>query len=301
MNRMIYMFDTLGGIKVYTVIRNRYLPNNMTKNTVQEHKHDYYQLVYALNDYGAMVVNGNVIKMSKGEVLIIPRNEMHTFFVEDGIFETYELKFVFLDEESDKLREKGMFRCNDYDGGIRKTLRDIEREIIYTDEYSKSMVAIEVCKIILLMMRKDSSEQSIRKTSEIPVENPVNDEQYNKVMQFIEDNLSRDITVKDISDAVCAEYKYFSHCFVLKYGIRLKQYIKGRRIEKAKEMLTQTDKNMSEIAESCGFGSIHYLARVFKKEESMSPTEFRKRFKNIYSVLFVKEPESYDSSDKNLQ
>ena len=136
------MQNVFGEIKVYTVLRERYLPNKLSKNRIYDHRHDYYQLIYAINENGSMVIEGERIRMNKGDVLILKRNFLHNFYVEDGVFETHEIKFVFLDEEYDILKDQDMYFCNDNDGSIRRALKNIEFEIDYADKYSRNMVAL---------------------------------------------------------------------------------------------------------------------------------------------------------------
>jgi signal transduction histidine kinase/DNA-binding response OmpR family regulator/ligand-binding sensor domain-containing protein len=51
--------------------------------------------------------------------------------------------------------------------------------------------------------------------------------------------------------------------------------IQSIRLSKAKELLTKTENNVSEIAYDCGFNDPEYFSRVFKKETGFSPTDYR--------------------------
>ncbi len=53
------------------------------------------------------------------------------------------------------------------------------------------------------------------------------------------------------------------------------QYITLLRIGKAKEMLWNTDKSITEIAMSIGFNSSQYFSRVFKNYVGVTPGEYR--------------------------
>jgi signal transduction histidine kinase/DNA-binding response OmpR family regulator len=60
-------------------------------------------------------------------------------------------------------------------------------------------------------------------------------------------------------------------------GVSPNQFISSFRLEKAKELLLQTDLNISEIAFQIGFDSPQYFSRAFSKTHGISPRGFRKK------------------------
>lgn len=68
---------------------------------------------------------------------------------------------------------------------------------------------------------------------------------------------------------------YLSTVFKNVYAIGLIQYVNGLRIEKAKEYILKTDKNIKEIAQLVGFSSDINFIRVFKKYENTTPSSLR--------------------------
>ncbi len=285
------MFKSLRNMKLYTLIRTEYR-TKYSENKVY-HWHDYYQFIYVRKGEGVVFVEDEELRVSENDVVIIKRNEPHTFACFGDKLETYEIKFIIMDDERDFLNGEERYFCRDTDGSIKHALRQIERESENVDSFSHDVVTVEMCKILLLMQRQMSRIREIADIRETQDVDEVNDDLLEKVKSFIDNNISENITVKDISDYVCVEYKYFSHHFALRYGMRLKQYIRRKRVELAKEMIVNSDMNMTAIAEKCGFGTIHYMTRVFKNEENLSPTEFRRRFKNSHAVMLDAAPVSY--------
>ena len=53
------------------------------------------------------------------------------------------------------------------------------------------------------------------------------------------------------------------------------------RIEKAKEMLISSDHPIKEISNTVGFNDQLYFSKLFYKYEGLSPTEFRKKARQI--------------------
>ena len=67
---------------------------------------------------------------------------------------------------------------------------------------------------------------------------------------------------------------YFRRLFFAHYGTTPKQYICEIRIQRAKQMLTEGQRSVAEIAETCGFSSIHHFCRSFKQRTGMTPLEY---------------------------
>lgn len=72
----------------------------------------------------------------------------------------------------------------------------------------------------------------------------------------------------------------FSAIYKEKYGTSAKQDIIDMRIEKATQMLKYSNRSVGEIAETCGFGTIYYFSKYFKKAKGVTPTEFIENYKN---------------------
>mgnify|MGYP000044826552 FL=1 len=58
-------------------------------------------------------------------------------------------------------------------------------------------------------------------------------------------------------------------------GVSPKQYIVSRRLSAAKVLLIKTDKTVAEIAAECGYSSVYFFCRQFRKYLEKSPAEFR--------------------------
>ncbi|HZK26497.1 MAG TPA: helix-turn-helix transcriptional regulator, partial [Thermoclostridium sp.] len=68
---------------------------------------------------------------------------------------------------------------------------------------------------------------------------------------------------------------YLSRMFKKELGVNFIDYLNGLRVEKAKELLIDSQYKTYEVAEEVGISDAHYFSRLFKKYEGISPTEFR--------------------------
>lgn len=96
---------------------------------------------------------------------------------------------------------------------------------------------------------------------------------------YINKNYRASIGVEDISSYCHCSTSSLSHAFKKHIGMSIPQYIRTVRIEKAKEYLAYSPMQVSEIAESCGFGNLNYFDSVFKAIIGESPINYRKRLR----------------------
>ena len=90
--------------------------------------------------------------------------------------------------------------------------------------------------------------------------------------RFTEESLSRE----EVAETVGLTPSYFGKVFSKETGMSFTDYLASVRIERAKELLATTQKNISEIALEVGFGSQSYFGYLFRKKEKKSPREYRR-------------------------
>ena len=78
-----------------------------------------------------------------------------------------------------------------------------------------------------------------------------------------------------ISDTLHMDYDTVSSLFSHTAGIKLEQYIIGKRIEKVQELLKYSQLTLTDIAFQLGYSSVHHLSNQFKKITGMSPSHFK--------------------------
>ena len=73
----------------------------------------------------------------------------------------------------------------------------------------------------------------------------------NSVKSLIQDNLQNDISVKEISEKLGVSMYYTCHLFKQETGITIVDYKNEMKIIKAKNLLVNTDKKITDIAQEC--------------------------------------------------
>lgn len=83
------------------------------------------------------------------------------------------------------------------------------------------------------------------------------------------------ISVADLADQLYVSRDYLRHLFREYLEMSPRQHIIRARIEKAKDLLSDPDMSVSQVATQSGFESPYYFSRFFKKEVGMSPSRYR--------------------------
>lgn len=101
-----------------------------------------------------------------------------------------------------------------------------------------------------------------------------------KVLAYIKANYEKPITNQLLSEITSYHENHLNRLFLNHTGTTIHKYILSIRINEAKKLLLNTNLPLLTIAEKVGFNSNTYFSNYFKQAEGMSPTEFRKKFKN---------------------
>lgn len=101
-----------------------------------------------------------------------------------------------------------------------------------------------------------------------------------RIREFIEENYSnRDMSLEMAAGHVGISPTYLSRLFKEEMGMPFVDYLNQIRIEKAKQLLTNTDISISDIGYQAGFNSMQTFFRVFRKFTAISPGNYRQTMK----------------------
>jgi AraC family transcriptional regulator len=96
-----------------------------------------------------------------------------------------------------------------------------------------------------------------------------------QVLDYINDYLNQDIKLADLAALLDMSQFHFSRLFKQSIGITPYQYLLQQRVERAKQLLKQTERSIMDIALECGFNSHSHLSKQFRQVTGMSPRAYR--------------------------
>ena len=96
-----------------------------------------------------------------------------------------------------------------------------------------------------------------------------------QVVEYINEHLEQDIKLANLAQLLGMSQFHFSHLFKQSLGIPPYQYLLQQRIERAKQLLKQKKRSITEIAFECGFNSHSHLSKKFRQSTGMTPKAYR--------------------------
>lgn len=98
-------------------------------------------------------------------------------------------------------------------------------------------------------------------------------------LNYIEENFRNDFPITVLAEISGVSQQYLCRIFNQTMNIRPNEYITCRRLQEAKHLLVKTELPVREICLQSGFSDAGYFSTVFKKNEGITPAEYRKKMK----------------------
>ncbi len=102
-----------------------------------------------------------------------------------------------------------------------------------------------------------------------------NSEIIKNAVQYMTQNYNKPLTLEETARHVRLNPSYFSSLFKKACGSSFKEYLNYIRIEESKNLLTNTNYSIIDIAIAVGFEEQSYFTRVFKKYTGLTPKQYR--------------------------
>lgn len=149
---------------------------------------------------------------------------------------------------------------------IYKELLQIFTSIINTD------TEININRLKTILERILTEYKSFHKSTESVDEHII----FKEVEKYIQNNLCHAITLSDISKAIGYNEFYIIRVFKKKFGLTPHAFLINKRIEKARQELTQNrDINLSQLSCDVGFYDQSHFCKVFKRVFAKTPNNYK--------------------------
>ncbi len=96
-----------------------------------------------------------------------------------------------------------------------------------------------------------------------------------KVITIIDSDLTADLSLSRQAELLNVNASYLSTLFKKETGMTLTEYVTKKRIEHAAFLLASTNLQIQTVAQNCGIYDVNYFTKMFKKQTSKTPREYR--------------------------
>jgi YesN/AraC family two-component response regulator len=96
-----------------------------------------------------------------------------------------------------------------------------------------------------------------------------------RVIQYLKDHYKEEIVLKDMSTEFGISYSYMRKIVYELTGKSMIDYLNQLRIDKAKELLLDTDLTIKQVAAEVGYYNVQSFNRFFRKYEGMPPSSYK--------------------------
>lgn len=259
-----------------------------------EHSHDYMQIWYVKKGACRHYVENGVYDMVESNLLIIPPDVSHSvtnaspdciiygcefpieIVLSDNIITSYKnsgeiFKFAYVESFESVINKTKA--CYVPDKSCQLSIERLFDSMFkaYADKqmFYEAELKADLLKMLVAISRDYRKSVPGKKQSE----------SYRalitEAVKFIDGNFHEKIYIQDAASMSAMCISYFSYFFKEVTGKTFVEYLNSLRIEKAKQLLKDTDYSIDEISESTGFNSSTYFSRVFKAAENLSPGNYR--------------------------
>ncbi len=230
-----------------------------------------YQWIHCVRGKGILLIDGKEFIIGKNSGFLLYPGIPHEYY---ALEEPWETHWVSFDGEGVRLLMDSL-GFGSYEIIYFSDIKVLDNMIneIYLAASSKSLIMGYGCSTRLYGLLIELRRQKIKEEEAAGVSKL---KQLEPVITFIEKNYFRNPTIEEMADVISASPQYLCRLFNKTYHMRPFVYMTLLRMQKAKELLIrEMDITVKDIAEGIGYNDTSYFCSVFKKNEGVTPSEFR--------------------------
>ncbi len=253
------------------------------------HAHPELELTVVLEGYGKRIIGSKVDRFEAGDMVFLGPDVPH-IWLSDPVFykeDTALRSKVIVMYINPKIFEQ-MFETMKELSGIRsmiqqasmgisifgKTKKLIAEKLIdlfNKTGFEKVKGCLEIMHLISVSEEKNFIAEKVLDTAAVGS----NSDRLIDVIQYIKENISSPVSLKDVAEVACMTIPSFCRFFKSRTKMRFSQYLVEERMEHARQLLIELDKPISEIAALCGYNSDSHFCKVFKDHTGQSPHQYK--------------------------
>ena len=139
--------------------------------------------------------------------------------------------------------------------------------------------ALAIARGLVLFLRRPGNQAQF---SAQLAQQTADREPLREVQRFIAEHPGSVLSADALARRAHMSVRHFSRCFSAQVGMTPARYVESVRLEAARRRLTESHDGVDQVAARCGFGSAESLRRTFVRRLSVTPSEYRVRFRSAH-------------------
>ncbi len=239
------------------------------------HRHSEFELHLITKGCQYYEINGNFECVKEGNFLLIAPNVQHRALTFDEHTEKLALLFQYVSNPCFfQIPTSFSHATRPIPAAVKEGLLFAEQESQHKTALAQRLTENRLLEILVLLFRSIGLKENtaVFQSPKIPAV-------LSLAIRYINDNIDCAPTVNEVANYCRLSERQLSRVFLQYEAKTVFEFIRSRRIERAKELLTDTTLSLSEISESMCFPSEYYFNQFFKSGYGMPPGAYRKTVK----------------------
>lgn len=250
------------------------------------HYHDFNKIIIFLSGKVTYLIEGKAYNLKPWDILLVNNHDVHkpiidssetyeriiiwanSNFIENHNYENCDLLtcFKLVNEKSFNLvRLEATFQDN-----IRFIIESLESSF-YSSEFASKLLSNSLfIQLLIYLNRVHLDNIYINDESSL---NLKYDKQIEKVLKYINNSLSEDLSIETLSQKFYISKYYLMHKFKKETGYTLHNYVNQKRLLIAKDLI-RSGEPITKVYLQCGFNDYSCFLRSFKGMFNKSPSDF---------------------------
>lgn len=258
-----------------------------------EHLHDRFELVYIYSGNGTFFLNQMLYEMNEGDLFIIPGNTVHqalpdsefpitatAVYFDPQLIGHYSAGDSFTNmqvfERARKYRSYKLVVPASMRPQLEEKLKQMHEELERHEAGFRYAVQLHLNSLLI------SINRLILKESHHPlVASDIGPPWLLNILQHLDQFHTEPIVgLSYLAKHASVSTAHLSRVFKQLTGMNITDYVNAKRISTAKELLLTTDLGIDTIANNCGYESLPYFHKLFKKFTGVTPGVYRRKVIN---------------------
>lgn len=263
-------------------------------------QHDFWELLYIDRGEVTVTAGEKQFSVSQSQLVVHAPGEFHAIAANGVVApNTVVISFECNSSSMELLRGK-VFYTNEHErqllgnivveagNAFQNDLGDpMYRKLLVKKEgepgsqaYGAQQMLLCHLEILLLLLMRKGGHAPKNVASRSDQEN-LWEERVRQIVAWIGENIDHPFELREICLKAMLNKSTLERVFRQQMGTSIIQYCRLAKVERAKQLLREDSMNITQIADSLGFSSIHYFSRTFKQITGMSPSEYALSVKTI--------------------